>query len=57
MDDHGKVAAVGSANDIFLTINGMRIPKGANHQWTSLAPGYSLRAIISMLEMAPSRLY
>jgi hypothetical protein len=42
MNDDGKVAAVGGP-DIFLTINGMKIAKRENHQWTSLVPGYRVR--------------
>ena len=43
MNDDGKVAAVGGENDIFLTIDGMKIAKRENHQWTSLVPGYTVR--------------
>jgi hypothetical protein len=43
MNDDGKVAAVGGEKDIFLTINGMKIAKRENHQWTSLVPGYKVR--------------
>jgi hypothetical protein len=43
MSDDGRVAAVGGEKDIFLTINGMKIAKRENHQWTSLVPGYKVR--------------
>jgi hypothetical protein len=43
MNDARKVAAVGGEKDIFLTINGMKIAKRENHQWTSLVPGYKVR--------------
>jgi hypothetical protein len=43
MNDQGKVAAVGGEKDIFLTINGMKIAKHENYQWTSLVPGYKVR--------------
>ena len=43
MNDDGKVATVGGEKDIFLTINGMKIAKRENHQWTSLVPGYKVR--------------
>jgi len=43
MNDDGKVAAVGGEKDIFLTINGMKVAKRENHQWTSLVPGYKVR--------------
>jgi hypothetical protein len=43
MGDDGKVAVVGGEKDVFLTINGMKIAKRENHQWTSLVPGYKVR--------------
>jgi len=43
MNDDSKVAAVSNEKDIFLTINGMKIAKRENHQWTSLVPGYKVR--------------
>jgi hypothetical protein len=43
MNDAGKVAAVGGEKDIFLTINGMKIARRENHQWTSLVTGYKVR--------------
>jgi hypothetical protein len=38
-----KLTAVGGEKDIFLTINGMKIAKRENYQWTSLGPGYKVR--------------
>ena len=29
--------------DVFLIINGMKVAKRENHQWTSLVPGYKVR--------------
>jgi hypothetical protein len=43
MIDDSKVAAVDGEQDIFLTINGVKIAKRENHQWTSLVPGYKVR--------------
>jgi hypothetical protein len=43
MNDDGKVAAHGGEEDIFLTINGVKIARRENHQWTSLVPGYKVR--------------
>jgi hypothetical protein len=43
MNDDGKVAAAAGEKDIFLTINGMKIAKRENRQWTSLVPGYKVR--------------
>jgi hypothetical protein len=42
MNDDNEVAAVGGENDIFLTINGMKIAKRENHQWKCLVPGYKV---------------
>jgi hypothetical protein len=36
MSDDGNVAAVGGEKDTFLTINGMKIARRENQQWTSL---------------------
>jgi hypothetical protein len=41
MSDKNEVA-IGD-KDIFLTINGVKIAKRENHQWTSLVPGYRVR--------------
>lgn len=41
MSDKNEVA-IGD-KDIFLVINGMKIAKRENHQWTSLVPGYRVR--------------
>jgi hypothetical protein len=43
MNDDNKVAAADSEKDIFLTINGMKVAKRENDQWTSLVPGYKVR--------------
>jgi hypothetical protein len=43
MNDVNKVAAAVGEKDIFLTINGMKIAKRENDQWTSLVPGYKVR--------------
>jgi hypothetical protein len=43
MTHEQRVAAVGGEKDIFLTIDGMKIAKRENHQWTSLVPGYKVR--------------
>jgi hypothetical protein len=43
MNDDVIVAADGCKKDIFLTINGMKVAKRENHQWTSLVPGYKVR--------------
>jgi hypothetical protein len=43
MNDDAKAAAVGGETHIFLTINGMKIAKRENNQWTSLVPGYKVR--------------
>jgi len=43
MNGASKVAAGGGEKDTFLTINGMKIAKRENHQWTSLVPGYKVR--------------
>jgi hypothetical protein len=43
MNDDNKVAEVGGEKDLFLTINGMKIAKRENDQWTSLVPGYKVK--------------
>jgi hypothetical protein len=43
MNDDNDVAAVGGEKEIFLTVNGMKIAKRENGQWTSLVPGYKVR--------------
>ncbi len=41
MSDKYEVAM--GDKDVFLIINGMKIAKRENHQWTSLVPGYKVR--------------
>jgi hypothetical protein len=43
MSDKNGVAMGDNGKTIFLTINGMKIAKRENHQWTSLVPGYKVR--------------
>jgi hypothetical protein len=43
MCDKNEVAMGDNGKDVFLTINGMKIAKRENHQWTSLVPGYTVR--------------
>jgi hypothetical protein len=43
MSDNNEVAMGDNGKNVFLTINGMKIAKRENHQWTSLVPGYKVR--------------
>ena len=38
-----KMAVAMGDEDVFLIINGMKVAKRENHQWTSLVPGYKVR--------------
>jgi hypothetical protein len=43
MSEKNEIAMGDNGKNIFLTINGMKIAKRENHQWTSLVPGYKVR--------------
>ncbi len=43
MSNKNEVVMGGNGKDVFLIINGMKIAKRENHQWTSLVPGYRVR--------------